>query len=158
MKGRSFMFKIVNVSRDEYERFNEAENANHSDIFHMITAEDGEKYLITHGVGGYIIKGGIGRDINQVYESCLYNNYITDGEKVNICCCYGGEIDTSFSKYNTEIINDTETKLYIRRIKFGNVCRLVMYSGNSIINPIKARFQDLNVLFSSAFSKAVKEA
>lgn len=132
------MFKTIEVSKKEFQSFDKAEKENHERIFHCVKAMDGEKYLVAHGAGGYIFADdGIGRTSKQMYEKCICLGIIKKGQRINICCCYGGIVDTTMTP-NVKMINNTDSVLFINRIKKGSKYYLICYS-NNITDKVKAK-------------------
>lgn len=132
------MMTTIKLNSEEIKRFNTAEKENHENIFMVITDIKGDKYLIAHGIGGYVIADdGIGRTASQTYTRLVKLGKIENGEHLNIACCFGGDINND-SK-NVTIVNNESAPLFITRQVLNNgMGRLTMFTKTKLSDRIKA--------------------
>ena len=126
-------FKIY-VNAETIRRLNTTSNKN---IFEVFEDLSGKKYLLAHGVGGYIFADdGIGRTTSQCYQSLISRGLIEDGEEITVLCCHGALIAPCD---NVRIANDEDATLLIRRheLKNGNGL-LVVFTKTKFANMAKA--------------------
>lgn len=123
------MFKMIEIDIEEFKRIDKWEKNNHSTVSYVVTdIVDKNKYLITHcNRKGGILFDGVLCPVNYVYNQCVSLEYIKRGELLNICCCYGATINID-SLSNINIINNTNSCLYIARYKAKTKGYLVMHT------------------------------
>ena len=123
------------ITKKEFESFDAAEKKDHSNIFHVITDKKGEKYLVCHGdkTMNLMYNRYDFFTPDEAYEKAVKRGLINDGEKINICCCYGGLMPKPTNK-NITILNTEKIPLYIERHKTSNGdAKLVMFTKNNLL-------------------------
>lgn len=132
------MMTTIKINSKEIKRFNEEEKRNHENIFMVLTDIKGDKYLIAHGIGGYVIADdGIGRTPSQTYARLVKLSKLKNGEHLNIACCFGGDIDNDSE--NVTIVNNESAPLFITRQVLNNgMGRLTMFTKTKLSDRVKA--------------------
>ena len=134
------MLKTIYTSQEQFDNYDAIDNADHENVFYVITDLNGNKYLIAHGKHGLIwTDHGLWYSAKEAYNRCIYKGFIEEGEHLNILCCYGGEIENADS--NITIINTEKQALWINRNKNPKtgIGRLVCFTKSNLIDHVKAR-------------------
>ena len=129
------MLFVTYTTKEEFEAFDAAEKKDHENIFHVITDKKGEKYLICHGDKHMklMYNNYSYYTPDEVYQKAVGKGLIEDGDKVNICCCYGGLMPKPENK-NITLINTECNVLWIKRFKTRNGDgKLVMTTRNNLM-------------------------
>ena len=124
----------IHVDGNTIRRLNQTEN---KDIFTVFEDLAGKKYLLAHGLGGYIFADDkIGRTSDQCYQTLVNRGLIKDGEEITVLCCHGALIAPCD---NVRIANDEDTQLFIRRqeLKDGSGS-LICFTKSRFMNMAKA--------------------
>lgn len=123
------------ITKAEFDAYDTASKKDQPNIFHVITDKKGKKYLVCHGdkYMKMLYNNYSYYTPDEVYEKAIRKGLIKDGEKINICCCYGGLMSKPTNK-NITILNTEKIPLFIERHKTNNGdAKLVMFTKNNLL-------------------------